>query len=71
MEDIFWVGKVLKISETSLKELPQPKSLTYSHSETRYTYKNTYTFFGHKYQDSMSVFLQLLYPDYITNKQRS
>jgi len=68
MEDIFWVGKVLKISETSLKELPQPKSLTYSHSETRYTYKNTYTFFGHKYQDSMSVFLQLLYPDYITNK---
>lgn len=66
MEDVLWIGKVLKISETNLTELPQPRSS--SHTETRYTYNNTYTFFGHEFKDSLSVFLQLLYPDFINNK---
>ena len=72
MEDILWIGKVLNIAETNLVKLPDQNisnlTIPSSHTETRYVYNNTYTFFGHKYKDSMGVFLQLLYPDYLPNK---
>lgn len=72
MEDVLWIGKVLNISKTSLIELPEENISTLtipsSHTETIYIYNNSYTFFGHNYKDSIGVFLQLLYPNYLPNE---
>lgn len=72
MEDVLWIGKVLNISETSLIESPEQNISTFvipsTHTEMTYTYNNSYTFFGHNYKDSMLVFLQLLYPNYLPNE---
>ena len=63
-EDLLWISKVLKVTQTELTENPV---LFASIADQSYTYTKSYTYFGVPYKDALTVNMQISYDASMTN----